>query len=98
MQSDFKNFDWQGLIKLPVQKTAADRAERKKIWSAMDMNGNGYISLAEFDRGIRDVLGLPQIFSQKKSLSELLMQLKIKLKEKQNSQEIMLNGLNSDIF
>ena len=32
----------------------------------MDMNGNGFLSLAEFDRGVRDVLGLPDLFKQKK--------------------------------
>ena len=36
MQSDFKNFDWEGFLKkLPVQKTAADREARKKIWNAI---------------------------------------------------------------
>ena len=69
MQSDFKNFDWDGLIKkLPIKKTEADRAERRKLWKAIDMNGNGYVSLAEFDRGVRDVLALPQIFTLKKVL------------------------------
>ena len=69
MQSDFKNFDWDSFLKkLPIEKTEKDRAARKKIWNAIDMNGNGFVSLAEFDRGVRDVLGLPQIFSQKKVL------------------------------
>ena len=32
MQSDFKNFDWDGLLKkIPIKKTDAERAERKKI-------------------------------------------------------------------
>ena len=83
MQSDFKNFDWDGLIKkLPIKKTAAERAERKKIWNAIDMNGNGFISLAEFDRGIRDVLGLPQIFSLKKVLIRAFNAAKDKIKGK----------------
>ena len=31
MQSDFKNFDWEGFLKkLPVKKTEAERAQRKK--------------------------------------------------------------------
>ena len=69
MQSDFKNFDWDKfLASLPIAKTAEDRAKRKKIWDAIDMNRNGYVSLAEFDRGVRDVLNLPQIFSLKKVL------------------------------
>ena len=83
MQSDFKNFDWEGFLKkLPVQKTAADREARKKIWNAIDMNGNGFVSLAEFDRGVRDVLGLPQIFSQKKVLIRAFNAAKNKVKGK----------------
>jgi hypothetical protein len=29
------------------------------------MNNNGYLSLAEIDKGIRDVLELPELFEQK---------------------------------
>ncbi len=69
MQNDFKNFDWEGLLqKLPIKKTNEDRAKRRQLWNAIDMNGNGYVSLAEFDRGVRDVLNLPHIFSHKKVL------------------------------
>ena len=69
MQSDFKNFDWDKLLKsLPIQKTEEDRKKRKVIWDQIDMNGNGYVSLAEFDRGVKDVLNLRQIFSLKKVL------------------------------
>ena len=83
MQSDFKNFDWDGFIKkLPVGKTDADRDARKKIWNAIDMNGNGFVSLAEFDRGVRDVLGLPEIFSQKKVLIRAFNAAKNKIKGK----------------
>ena len=83
MQSDFKNFDWDGLLKkLPIEKTTADRAARKKIWNAIDMNGNGFVSLAEFDRGVRDVLGLPQIFSLKKVLIRAFNAAKDKVKGK----------------
>ena len=83
MQSDFKNFDWDGLLKkIPIKKTDAERAERKKLWNAMDMNGNGFISLAEFDRGIRDVLNLPQIFSLKKVTFRAFTAAKDKIKGK----------------
>ncbi len=83
MQSDFKNFDWEGFIKkLPVEKTNEDREKRRKIWKAIDMNGNGFVSLAEFDRGVRDVLGLPQIFSQKKVLIRAFTAAKNKIKGK----------------
>ena len=69
MQNDFKNYDWESLKKkLPVEKTTESRNKRREIWKAMDMNGNGFLSLAEFDRGVRDVLNLPEIFKQKKVL------------------------------
>ena len=32
MQNDFKNYDWAGLLdKLPVKKTAEERAKRREI-------------------------------------------------------------------
>ena len=31
----------------------------------MDMNGNNYLSLAEIDKGVRDVLQLPELFDTK---------------------------------
>ena len=83
MQSDYKDFDWEGLIqRLPIKKTAEDRAKRREIWKAIDMNGNGYVSLAEFDRGVRDVLNLPHIFSLKKVLIRAYNASKNKIKSK----------------
>ena len=83
MQSDFKNFDWDGFLNsLPIKKTAEDRAKRKKMWDAIDMNKNGYVSLAEFDRGVRDVLNLPHIFTQKKVLMRAFQASKEKIKSK----------------
>ena len=83
MQSDYKDFDWNGLLKkLPIKKTEAERAERRKLWKAIDMNGNGFVSLAEFDRGVRDVLGLPQIFNLKKVLIRAFTAAKTKIKGK----------------
>ena len=67
MQNDYKNYDWKALLeKLPVKKTTEERNKRRALWKAMDMNGNGFLSLAEFDRGVIDVLGLPDLFKQKK--------------------------------
>ena len=34
----------------------------RDIWNGMNMNGNRYLSLAEVDKGIRDVLGLEEVF------------------------------------
>ena len=67
MQSDYKNYDWDSLLSsLPIKKTAEDRKKRRELWNQMDINGNNYISLAEFDKGLRDVLKLPDIFKLKK--------------------------------
>ena len=83
MQSDYKNYDWEALLqRLPIKKTAEERAKRRELWNAMDMNGNGYISLAEFDRGVRDVLNLPNIFSLKKVLIRAYNASKDKIKGK----------------
>ena len=83
MQSDYNNFDWeQFLSKLPIEKTAASRAKRRELWKAIDANGNGYVSLAEFDRGIRDVLNIPQVFRTKKVINKAFKEAKIKQKAK----------------
>ena len=83
MQSDYKDFDWDGFLKsLPIKKTVEDRAKRKKMWKAIDMNGNGYLSLAEFDRGVRDVLNLPHIFTLKKVLMRAFNASKNRIKGK----------------
>ena len=42
---------------LPVSKDAEGQAARKKMFSAFDPNGNGYISLAEVDLGLRRTFG-----------------------------------------
>ena len=83
MQNDFKDYDWEGLLKrLPIKKTVEERTKRLQLWNAIDMNGNGYISLAEFDRGVRDVLNLPHIFSLKKVLIRAYNASKNKIKGK----------------
>ena len=38
------------------------------MFSGFDPNGNGYLSLAEIDKGIRDVLCLDSVFDCKKPI------------------------------
>jgi hypothetical protein len=38
------------------------------MFAAFDPNGNGYISLAEIDKGCRDILGLYDLFEAKKAI------------------------------
>ena len=83
MQSNFKNFDWDGLLKsLPIGKTEEDKSKRKALWDRMDANKNGYLSLAEFDGAIRDVLKIPQIFPHKKVIVRAYKDAKNKIKGK----------------
>jgi len=42
-----------------------DRALRMKQWQFIDVNNNGLISLAELDKGMRDVIKIPRLFNTK---------------------------------
>lgn len=58
--------DWEGLAAaLPYQKTADQKQKRQDLWDDMDVNGNGYLSLAEIDRGLRDTLRTEDLFNAK---------------------------------
>lgn len=58
--------DWEGIAaSLPYQKNAAQKQRRQEIWDEMDVNGNGYLSLAEIDKGLRDTLKADDIFDAK---------------------------------
>eukprot|EP01079_Euglenida_sp_SAG-EU17-18_P002938 gene2938-576_t len=54
--------------KMPVGKNAADKAVRAKLFRQFDPNGNGYLSLAEIDKGIRDHLDCDEIYDCKKPI------------------------------
>ena len=49
--------------KLPFERS--QKVKRFKLWDSIDVNGNGYLSLAEVDKGMRDVLQLDEIFNIK---------------------------------
>lgn len=51
--------------KLPIESTPADFQRRTELFNRFDPNGNGYLSLSEVDKGIRDVLGLDQVYDCK---------------------------------
>lgn len=40
--------------KLPYETDEESKLKRDKIWAGFDVNGNGYLSLAEIDKGMRD--------------------------------------------
>eukprot|EP00760_Papus_ankaliazontas_P015515 PhM_4_TR16559/c0_g1_i1/m.101241 len=54
--------------KLPVEKTPEQKSQRMALFSKFDPNGNGFLSLAETDKGIRDVLGLDGVFDCKPAI------------------------------
>merc|ERR1719171_2602657 len=67
--TDYNTLDWAAIHKkLPYEKTPEAKAQRRKLWRAIDMNGNGYASLAEIDRGIQDVLRVEEIFNAKPAI------------------------------
>mmetsp|Transcript_38863 Transcript_38863/g.83718 ORF Transcript_38863/g.83718 Transcript_38863/m.83718 type:complete len:191 (+) Transcript_38863:122-694(+) len=58
--------DWDNIRqKLPTEKTNEQKAKRKLLFRQFDPNGNGYLSLAEIEKGVRDVLQLPEIYERK---------------------------------
>merc|ERR1712106_459395 len=55
--------DWAVInARLPYKRTTEQYQIRKKMWGAIDVNDNGYVSLSEITRGVRDVLNLGDLF------------------------------------
>lgn len=59
--------DWKHLrAMLPFSKTdEIEKTRRDQLFNNFDVNGNGFLSLAEVDKGMRDVLKLPELFNAK---------------------------------
>jgi Ca2+-binding EF-hand superfamily protein len=61
-----RDVDWDELRRqLPTAKTADEKRRRMELYNEFDPNKNGYLSLAEVDKGFRDVIKLPDIFDCK---------------------------------
>ena len=57
------DIDWVAISgKLPSKKTEEEKARRKQMFNEFDPNGNGILSLAEVDKGVRDVLRESKLF------------------------------------
>lgn len=65
---------------IPVTSSEADVAKRKKLFREFDVNGNQYLSLAEIDKGIRDILELPELFEAKPVIMRAYQASKDKIK------------------
>ena len=64
--TELQNIDWAVLRKqLPFKRTEEARIKRDQLWKQIDINGNGYASLAEVDKGLRDSLQCYQVFNCK---------------------------------
>ena len=80
---EMQNIDWESIReKLPYGRDPESLARRNKIWSSVDVNGNGYVSLAEVDKGLRDVLQLDAIFNCKKAIMRAFQASKNSVKTK----------------
>jgi hypothetical protein len=74
---------WEELeAKLPSGDTEGDVQRRNNYWGAIDVNNNGYLSLAEVDKGLRDVIQLPELFQLKPVIMRAFQVAKNKLKAK----------------
>ncbi len=68
----YTNIDYAHLREvLCVERNEEGLKKRQKMFSDFDPNGNGFLSLAEVDKGIRDVLRLPEIFAFFKDCSQM---------------------------
>ena len=55
--------DWEEVnSKLPYARNKEEYAQRKAMWEGMDVNGNGFLSLAEVTKGVRDVIAVDELF------------------------------------
>lgn len=98
-KNNYMNFDWSALLsKLPVKRNSTDRALRRKMWRAIDMNDNGYASLAELDRGIQDVLNLPTIFNCKRVIMRAFQAAKNKYKARSKYSDDYVEWMEFRIF
>merc|ERR1712018_711495 len=62
--------DWESInAKLPFQRTDEEKAKRRELFNQFDPNGNGYLSLAETDKGMRDVLQSDELFDCKQAVN-----------------------------
>lgn len=55
--------------KLPYKRTEEQLEKRRELFKQFDPNGNGYLSLAETDKGIRDVLACDELFDCKQAVN-----------------------------
>ena len=65
------------------------------MWRSIDINGNGYVSLAEMDKGIRDVIKLDAVFDAKPPIIRAFQLAKNAVPAKPGK---LASGLNPDDY
>lgn len=66
MNAGLLNVNWTEIInKIPLGKDKDSVERRNKMFRDFDPNGNGYLSLAEVEKGVRDVLKIEVLFKSK---------------------------------
>jgi hypothetical protein len=68
--------------KLPWELNNTDKALRIQQWRQLDVNGNGFLSLAELDKGMQYVIKLPTLFKVKPVMLRAFNAAKDKVKSK----------------
>jgi len=53
---------------LPTDKSGAEFEQRSSLFKQFDPNSNGYLSLAEVDKGIRDILRIEELYDCKPAI------------------------------
>lgn len=61
-----ENIDYSAIRdKLCLERSSEGLKKRVELFNKMDLNKNGFLSYSEAEKGIRDVLKLPEIFEKK---------------------------------
>merc|ERR1712060_957343 len=61
--------DWADIRKkLPYERTEEQKKKRMDMFNQFDPNANGYLSLAETEKGIRDVFRCDALFANKRPI------------------------------
>ena len=90
--------DWAALsAKLPTSKSEEDKAKRKQLFRAIDGNGNGYLSLAELDNGVRDILQCHEIFEAKPAINRAFHAAKNAVESKRGNSQIYTNLMTQSL-
>ena len=75
--------DWDAIRKaLPFRKTPEEYERRNEMWNVLDVNGNGYVSLAELDKFLNESMGNPDLFDSKPVIIRAYKAARYKVKTK----------------